>query len=94
MRPQTSRIAARRQAVTAAKEEKDICSLSDDALATFKERRREGRMLDPLAVKQRYHRRHATVSAGPPRDIDIALPKLFQRETDELAASLDGGPII
>jgi hypothetical protein len=94
MRPQAPAIAARRKPVTHAQKKQDICRLPDDELAAFEERRREWRMLDARAVKQRHHRRHAAASARPARDIDVSLSKLFKREADELAASLDGGPVV
>src|SRR5258708_22668009 len=51
-------------------------------------------MLDALAVKHSHHRRHAAAFARLARHVDVALSKLFQRNAAELAASLDGRPII
>ena len=88
MRPKPSRLVARRQIQARAEIEQDIRGLRDDELAGFEERRRKRRPRAALVVDDFHHRRHAGFAFAA-RDIDIVGAGFFQRQPDELAASLD-----
>src|SRR5690242_11607029 len=89
--PQPARLVRRRQAVMSAEIEQNVGGLADDQLLRLQEGRRERQMLDALAAEQAHHRSLAT---GLPRNVYVFGPRFLQRQSDELAAPLDAGPII
>src|SRR5690606_28186361 len=63
--------------------------------AGFQERRRERRALDVVPFEEALEGRHtAAVLLGNERDIDVVRARLLERETHELAATLDSGPVV
>src|SRR5438876_232738 len=89
MRPEPPRLARRGETVAIAEEQQDVRGLADEEATRLEERRRKRRPLGLLVAEQREHR--ALVVA---RDVDIVGAGLFERQAHELAASLDGGPVI
>ena len=65
-----------------------VCAIS--RRAGLEDRRCERRMLLALAGDQRLDRRAAALAS----DVDVVGTGLFEREPDELAATLDGRPIV
>src|SRR2546426_3030683 len=71
--------------------EEDVRGLGDQQLTGAQERRRERRSLDGRALEQVLHRLHAARTA---RNVDVIGARVLEREADELAAPLDGRPVI
>ena len=87
MRPQSSRLVARREVQARAEVKQDIRGLRDDDLAGLEKRRRIGRPRAALVLEQFHHRRHAA-PPRPARDVDVIGAGLFERQADEFAAAL------
>ena len=85
---------ARHEAVPRTEKLQDIGRLPDDEPACLQEGRREGRPREAPSSHQREQRRHAGSAARLARDIAIARARLLERQPNELAAALNGGPVI
>ena len=92
MGPKPSSFIARRKLQTRAEIEQDIRRLGDDELAGFEKRGRKWRPRAALVVDEFHHRRLAGLALA--RDIDVAGAAFFQCQADELAAPLDGRPVV
>ena len=90
MRPQPVGLAARNELQARPEILQDQRNLRDHELAGLEKRRRVRRTLP--AVHHPAHGIHA--GAAPPRDIDIARPRLLQRQADKLAAPLNFRPVV
>ncbi len=92
--PEAASLVLRGQAVARAQEQQDVRRLGDDLLARHEERRGEGNMRQPAAVQQAQHCLHAQIFARLPGDVDVGCGSLFERQSDEFAASLDSRPVV
>ncbi len=91
--PQPAGIIPWRQTQGVAQEQQDVGALGDQPAAGLQERRRERRHVRPL--HQRHHRRDALAVGGrTARHVDIVGARRLQRQPHELAAPLDGGPVV
>src|SRR5438132_1236231 len=91
VQPEPVGLAPGRKAQAGAEVEEDVRGLGDQQLAGAQERRRERRSLDRRALQQTLHRPHAARTA---RNVDVIGARVLEREADELAAALNGGPVI
>src|SRR6267378_862201 len=91
VQPQPAGLAPGRKAQAGPEVEEDVRGLRDQQLARAQERRRERRPLDRRALEHVLHRLHA---ARTTRDVDVVGARVLEREADELAAALDGRPVI
>jgi len=91
MNPEPRRLIARRKLQVRSEIEKDVGGLRDDILPCFQEWRRERRTQPTLVFKNLDHRRLAALTAS---DINVIGACLFKRQPHELAAALNGRPII
>src|SRR5262245_2051063 len=87
MGPQASGLVAGNKPKPWAEVEQDVRGLGDDELAGLEERRRERGTLRARVVEQLLHRGYAAF-AGTARHVDVVGARLFQRQADELAATL------
>src|SRR6267143_2619139 len=91
VQPQPAGLALGRKAETGSEVEQDVRGLGDQQLARAQDRRRERRSLDRRALQHLLHRSHA---AHTTRNIDVIGARVLEREANELAAALDGRPVI
>src|SRR6185369_1979938 len=91
MRPQPPGLVRRRQPLVIAEIKKDVGGLADQKLAGFQDRRRERRR---RRLSLQHGKQLVAPAAAAPRDVDIVGARLFQSETDELAAPLDLRPVV
>ena len=81
-----------REAETRTEVEQDVCGLGDNQPACLEERRCVRRSLRALVVHEAQHRVHAAFASA--RHVDIVGAGFLERKPDELAAALDGRPVI
>ena len=90
MRPEPAGFPRWREPVAGAQEQQDVRGLADQQAAGLQKGRSEGRRRDLAAVEKAEHGARFPVS----RHVFILDTGLFERQAHELAASLDGGPVI
>src|SRR5205807_8100334 len=79
------------KAQTGSEVEQDVRGLRDQQLSRAQERRRERRPLDRGTCQHVFHRPHA---ARTTRNVDIVGARVLKSEANELAAALNGRPVI
>src|SRR2546422_2094828 len=91
VQPQPAGLAPGGKAQAGPEVEEDVRGLGDQQLTGAQERRRERRSLDGRALEHVLHRLHAARTA---RNVEVIGARVLEREADELAAPLDGRPVI
>jgi len=92
MRPQPARFVFRHEPEARPEIEQNISRLCDHQLASFKKRRRKGRVLNGAAFHKTHHCRHAAL--GESGNIYVVGARIFQRQPDKLAAALYFRPVV
>src|SRR5206468_2303738 len=92
VRPETRRLALRREAVARGEPQEDVRRLCDHQVPRFQKRRSERQASFGFAFQEARQRRDAALRRS--RDIDVAGARFLQREPHEFPAALYRGPVI